>query len=90
MMIGLNPNRILQGLAQLSKQKTGTERNFREVYDYCMLDLSEKVVRIILSCTYYTKGMVGVTAKLNSTFSCYFPLSFAAMNLNQVIFFELA
>lgn len=58
MTIGLNPNRILQGLVQLSKQKTGTERNFREVNDYTMPNVSEKVVRIILGYTDYVKRVV--------------------------------
>jgi len=54
MMVGLNPERILQGLTQLQYQKTGKERNFREVADYRMPNVSEKVVRIILSYTDYT------------------------------------
>lgn len=58
MMVGLNPERILQGLAQLSKQKTGSERNFREVYGYTIPNVSEKVVRIILSCTDYVRRVV--------------------------------
>lgn len=58
MMVGLNPERILQGLAQLSKQKTGTERNFREVYDYTMPNVSEKVVRIILGYVDYVRRVV--------------------------------
>jgi UDP-N-acetylglucosamine 2-epimerase len=55
MMVGLNPERILQGLTQLQYQKTGKERNFREVADYRMPNVSEKVVRIILSYTDYVK-----------------------------------
>lgn len=57
-MMRLNPERILQGLVQLSKQKTGTERNFREVSDYTMPNVSEKVVRIILGYTDYVKRVV--------------------------------
>jgi UDP-N-acetylglucosamine 2-epimerase len=60
MMVGLNPERILQGLTQLQYQKTGKERNFREVADYRMPNVSEKVVRIILSYTDYVKRTVWV------------------------------
>jgi UDP-N-acetylglucosamine 2-epimerase (non-hydrolysing) len=58
MMVGLNPVRILQGLEQLSLQKTGDERNFRKVADYSMPNVSEKVVRIILSYTDYVNRIV--------------------------------
>ena len=58
MMVGLNPERILQGLTQLQYQKAGKERNFREVADYRMPNVSEKVVRIILSYTDYVKRTV--------------------------------
>jgi UDP-N-acetyl-L-fucosamine synthase len=58
MMVGMNPERILQGLVQLQLQKTGTERNFIPVGDYSMPNVSEKVVRIILSYTDYIKRVV--------------------------------
>jgi UDP-N-acetylglucosamine 2-epimerase (non-hydrolysing) len=58
MMVGLNPERILQGLVQLQYQKTGVERNFRLVGDYSMPNVSEKVVRIILGYTDYIKRTV--------------------------------
>ncbi|HZW76815.1 MAG TPA: UDP-N-acetylglucosamine 2-epimerase (non-hydrolyzing) [Flavobacteriaceae bacterium] len=58
MMVGLSPERILQGLVQVLRQKTGNERNFREVEDYTMPNVSEKVVRIILSYTDYVKRVV--------------------------------
>lgn len=58
MMVGLNPERILQGLEQLSLQKTGDERSFRKVADYSMPNVSEKVVRIILSYTDYVNRVV--------------------------------
>lgn len=58
MMVGLNPERILQGLIQLQYQRTGNERNFRLVSDYGMPNVSEKVVRIILSYTDYVKRVV--------------------------------
>ncbi|TRZ45010.1 non-hydrolyzing UDP-N-acetylglucosamine 2-epimerase [Robertkochia solimangrovi] len=58
MMTGLKPERILQGLKILESQKTGNDRNFREVYDYSMPNVSEKVVRIILSYTDYINRVV--------------------------------
>jgi UDP-N-acetylglucosamine 2-epimerase (non-hydrolysing) len=58
MMVGLKPERILQGLEQLKLQKTGIERNFRKVNDYSMPNVSEKVVRIILSYTSYIKRVI--------------------------------
>ena len=58
MMVGLSPERILQGLTQVLQQKVGTERNFRSVSDYSMPNVSEKVVRIIISYTDYIKRTV--------------------------------
>ena len=58
MMVGLNPERIMQGLVQLQTQKRGVQRNFRAVADYSMPNVSEKMVRIILSYTDYVKRVV--------------------------------
>ncbi len=58
MMVGLNPERIMQGLVQLQYQKVGQERNFRPVADYSMPNVSDKMVRIILSYTDYIKRTV--------------------------------
>jgi len=58
MMVGLNPERIMQGLVQLQYQKIGEERNFHKVKDYSMPNVSDKVVRIILSYTDYIKRTV--------------------------------
>lgn len=58
MMVGLEPERILQGLAQLEQQHVGTSRNYRPVADYSMPNVSEKVVRIILSYTDYINRVV--------------------------------
>lgn len=58
MMVGLSPERIMQGLVQLQYQKIGKERNFRPVADYSMPNVSEKMVRIILSYTDYVKRTV--------------------------------
>jgi UDP-N-acetylglucosamine 2-epimerase len=57
MMVGLNPERILQGLRQLEYQLR-EERNFREVSDYSMPNVADKVVRIIISYTDYVKRTV--------------------------------
>ena len=58
MMVGMNTERILQGLVQLERQKIEGERNFREVADYSMPNVSEKVVRIIISYTDYINRVV--------------------------------
>lgn len=58
MMVGLSPERILQGLTQVLQQKTGSGRNFRPVSDYSMPNVSEKMVRIIISYTDYIKRTV--------------------------------
>ena len=58
MMVGMNSERIIQGLVQLERQKIDGERNFREVADYSMPNVSEKVVRIIISYTDYIKANV--------------------------------
>lgn len=58
MMVGLNPERILQGLTQLQYQEVGEKRNFRKVADYSMPNVSEKMVRIILSYTDYINRVV--------------------------------
>lgn len=58
MMVGLNPERIMQGLAQLRYQEIERDRNFRPVSDYSMPNVSDKVVRIILSYTDYIKRVV--------------------------------
>ncbi|WP_042723395.1 non-hydrolyzing UDP-N-acetylglucosamine 2-epimerase [Flavobacterium sp. B17] len=58
MMVGLSPERIMQGLTQLQQQKTGNERNYRQVSDYFMPNVSEKMVRIILSYTDYINRVV--------------------------------
>lgn len=58
MMVGLNPERILQALTALDIQKINPERNFRPVADYSMPNVSEKVVRIILSYVDYVNRVV--------------------------------
>lgn len=69
MMVGLSPERILQGLVQLETQVVGDRNflisnpqspipNFRPVADYSMPNVSQKVVRIIISYTDYIKRTV--------------------------------
>jgi UDP-N-acetylglucosamine 2-epimerase (non-hydrolysing) len=55
MMVGLNKERILQGLEVLEIQD---ENTLRIVSDYCMPNVSDKVVRIILSYTDYINRVV--------------------------------
>lgn len=58
MMVGLNPKRIMQGLIELDNQYRGENRNFRMVSDYSMPNVSEKIVRIIISYVDYIKRVV--------------------------------
>jgi UDP-N-acetyl-L-fucosamine synthase len=58
MMVGLNSERILQGLEILDTQKRGSERTLNPVSDYSFPNVSEKVVRIILSYTDYVNRVV--------------------------------
>jgi UDP-N-acetylglucosamine 2-epimerase (non-hydrolysing) len=58
MMVGMNSDRIVQGIAQLSRQEVVSNRNFRLVEDYAMPNVSEKVVRIIISYVDYIKRVV--------------------------------
>lgn len=53
MMVGMNTERIIQGLIELSRQVINENRNFREVYDYSMPNVSLKIVRIIISYVDY-------------------------------------
>ncbi len=55
MMVGLKKERILQGLEVLETQKKDT---LRLVEDYTMPNVSDKVLRIILSYTDYVKRVV--------------------------------
>ena len=58
MMTGLNPERVLQGLAVLETQPRGDERLLRLVRDYSPDNVSDKVLRIILSYTDYVRRTV--------------------------------
>ena len=58
MMVGLNTERILQGLTILNTQKRGDNRTLRQVADYSMPNVADNVVRIILSYTDYIYRVV--------------------------------
>lgn len=58
MMVGMNKERILQGLSLLESQKKGDKRSLQPVSDYSIDNVSEKVVRIILSYTDYIDRVV--------------------------------
>ena len=57
MMVGLTQESILQGMSQLVRQSL-SKRDFKLVADYTMPNVSEKVVRIILSYTSYINRRV--------------------------------
>lgn len=58
MMVGLEVDRVRQGLAILQTQPRDTERALRQVYDYSMPNVSDKVLRIIHSYTDYVSRVV--------------------------------
>ncbi|MBJ3679061.1 UDP-N-acetylglucosamine 2-epimerase, partial [Salmonella enterica subsp. enterica serovar Hvittingfoss] len=58
MMVGLECDRVLQALNILSAQPRGNERLLRQVSDYSMPNVSDKVVRIIHSYTDYVKRVL--------------------------------
>jgi UDP-N-acetyl-L-fucosamine synthase len=63
MMVGLKKERILQGLEILESQGKGT---LRAVEDYTMPNVSEKVLRILLSYTDYVNRVVWGINKLEN------------------------
>lgn len=58
MMTGLELDRVLQGLAILESQERGEGRTLRQVGDYSMPNVSDKVLRIIVSYTDYINRVV--------------------------------
>ncbi len=58
MMVGLEVDRVRQGLAILATQARGDQRTLRLVEDYAVPNVSDKVVRIIHSYTDYVQRVV--------------------------------
>lgn len=58
MLTGLNLERIMQGLEVLASQPRGKERLLQQVTDYMSPNVSEKVVRLIISYTDYVRRVV--------------------------------
>lgn len=58
MMVGLEVERVMQALAILDSQPRGANRLLRQVGDYSMPNVSDKVVRIIHSYTDYVNRVV--------------------------------
>lgn len=58
MMVGLEVDRVHQGLAILAGQGRGARRDLRQVADYSMPNVSAKVLRILHSYTDYVNRVV--------------------------------
>ena len=58
MMVGVEVDRVRQALSVLADQDRGTVRSLRLVEDYSMPNVSDKVLRIILSYTDYVNRVV--------------------------------
>jgi UDP-N-acetylglucosamine 2-epimerase (non-hydrolysing) len=58
MMVGLELDRVMEAGRLAMQQQRGEDRQFREVSDYRMPNVSEKVVRIILSYIDYVNRNV--------------------------------
>jgi UDP-N-acetyl-L-fucosamine synthase len=58
MMVGLDSDRVMQALALLEAQPRDAKRMLRQVSDYSMPNVSEKVVRLIYSYTDYVNRVV--------------------------------
>jgi UDP-N-acetylglucosamine 2-epimerase (non-hydrolysing) len=58
MMTGLEPDRVVEGLQILETQGRGRDRTLPIIRDYDVPNVSEKVVRILLSYTHYVNRVV--------------------------------
>jgi UDP-N-acetylglucosamine 2-epimerase len=58
MFVGLSINRTMQALKSLEDQPRGQERSLKLVYDYATDNVSDKVLRIIMSYTDFVRRKV--------------------------------
>ncbi len=58
MMVGLDVDRVAQGLAILAEQPRGDERRLQMVRDYAPDNVSDKILRVIMSYTDYVNREV--------------------------------
>ena len=58
MFVGFNVERFFQALDILASQKEGNERTLKIVDDYNVDNVSEKIVRIIISYTDYVNNFI--------------------------------
>jgi UDP-N-acetylglucosamine 2-epimerase (non-hydrolysing) len=58
MMVGMNPERVMQGLAVLESQPVGGARGLMPVADYMVPNVSAKIVRILHSYVDYVNRVV--------------------------------
>ena len=58
MMVGVDVDRVRQALGVLVDQPRGTERGLRLVDDYSVSNVSDKILRIIISYTDYVNRVV--------------------------------
>jgi UDP-N-acetyl-L-fucosamine synthase len=57
-MTGLDPDRVMLAIQALGSQLRGAERNIRQVSDYSMPNVSEKMARIVIGYTGYVNRTV--------------------------------
>ncbi len=58
MLVGMDVDRVMQGLRILESQPRGESRLLRQVAEYSMPNVSDKVVRIVHSYTDYVNRVV--------------------------------
>jgi UDP-N-acetylglucosamine 2-epimerase (non-hydrolysing) len=58
MLVGLDVERVMRGLAVLADQPRGEQRLLRMVDDYAPANVSDKVLRIVLSYTEFVRSKV--------------------------------
>jgi UDP-N-acetylglucosamine 2-epimerase (non-hydrolysing) len=58
MMVGLNSERVLSAINILATQARGAERDIQWVHDYAAHNVSDKIVRIIMSYTDYVNSKI--------------------------------